>query len=175
MIIKDVENFYKIITLKEFRRTKDVRFDVLDASLIPRIDSFDRVIHGPGALSPGSVGNVEHPWYMHPYQEDNLMVLRGTRRIDIYTPKHGKVEHFSVTADKVCRGNKVCHTGSAMLVWSCGVFHRIVSCPDQGSISLNFAVRYEGFDIRTNFNIYDLDTKSGEYEIIRAGHLDQQT
>ena len=175
MILEEVENLYKIITLKELRRTKDVRFDVLDTSLLPRIDSFDRVIHAPGALSPGSVDEVEHPWYMHPHQEDNLMVLHGTRYIDIYTPEHGKVEHFSVTADKVCHGNEVCYTGAAMLVWPCGVFHRIVSCPEQGSCSVNFAVHYEGFDIQTNFNIYDLDTESGKCEVIRAGHLDQQS
>ena len=175
MILEEVENFYRIVTLKEIRRTKDVQFDVLDTSLIPHIDSFDRVIHAPGALSPGSVGNVEHPWYMHTHQEDNLMVLHGERSIDIYTPEHGKVEHFSVTADKVCHGDEVCYTGAAMLVWPCGVFHRIVSSPEEGSSSVNFAVRYEGFDIRTNFNIYDLDTESGKCEVIRAGHLDQQS
>jgi hypothetical protein len=174
MILEEVENLYRIITLEELRRTNNVRFDALDISLIPRIDGIDRVMHAPGALSPGSVGKVKHPWYMHPHQEDNLMVLHGTRSIDIYTPEHGKVEHFTVTADKVCRGKEVCYTGAVMLVWPCGVFHRVASCPEQGSSSVNFAVRYEGFDIRTNFNIYDLDTESGKYEVIRAGHLDQQ-
>jgi hypothetical protein len=174
MILEQVENFYKIVTLKEMRKTKNVRFDVLDTTLIPHIDSCDRVIHGPGASSPGAVGDVEHPWYMHPHQEDNLMVLHGTRYIDIYTPAHGKVEHFSVTADSVCHGDEVCYAGAAMLVWPCGVFHRIVSCPEQGSSSVNFAVHYEGFDIKTNFNVYDLDTETGKYEVIRAGHLDQQ-
>jgi len=175
VILEEVENLYKIISLKEFRKTKNVRFDVLDTSLIPHIDSFDRVIHGPGALSPGSVGDVDHPWYMHPHQEDNLMVLYGTRHIDIYTPNHGKIEHFTVSADKISRGNESCFPGAAMLVWPRNVFHRIVSCPEQGSGSVNFAVRYEGFDIRTNFNIYDLNTETGKYEVIRAGHLDQQT
>ena len=174
MIIEEVKNLYRIIPLKEFRRTKNVRFDVLDTALIPHIDSIDRVIHGPGALSPGSVGTVEHPWYMHPHQQDNLMVLHGTRFVEIFTPEHGRVEHFTVTVDKVCHGDKVCYEGAAMLVWPRGVFHRIISCPEQGSISVNFAVHYEGFDIRTNFNIYDLDTESGQFKVIRAGYLDQK-
>lgn len=174
MIIEEVKNFYKIIPLKELRRTKNVRFDVLDTSLIPHIDSVDRVIHGPGARSPGSVGAVERPWYMHPHQADNLMVLHGMRSIDLYSPEIGRVEHFTVTADKVCRENGVCYTGAAMLVWPCGVFHRIVSCPEQGSSSVNFAAHTDGFDIRTNFDIYDLDTESGQFNVIRAGHLDQQ-
>jgi hypothetical protein len=175
MILEEVDNLYRIITLKEIRRTKDVRFDVLDTSVIPHIDSFDRVLHGPGALSPGSVGDIEHPWYMHTHQEDNLMVLHGTRYIDIYTPAHGRIEHFTVTADKVCHGDDTCYTGAAMLVWPRGVFHRIVSCPKEGSSSVNFAVHYEGFDIRTNFNVYDVNTETGDYEVIRAGHLDQQS
>ena len=174
MILEEVDNLYKIITLKPLRKTDNVQFDVLDTSLIPHIDSFDRVLHKPGALSPGSVGNVTHPWYMHPDQEDNLMVLHGTRYVDVYTPEHGKIEHFSVTADKVCHGDEVCYAGAAMLVWPRGVFHRIISCKEEGSASVNFAVHYENFDIKTNFNIYDLDADTGEYEIIRAGHLDQQ-
>ncbi len=174
MILEEVEDLYKIVTLKELRRTESVKFDALDTSLIPHIDGFDRVIHAPGAFSPGSVGNVSHPWYMHPHQEDNLMVLHGTRYIDIYTPKHGKVEHFSVTADHVCHNDEICYTGAAMLVWPRGVFHRIISCSENGSASINFAVRYDGFDIKTNFNIYDLNTNTGEFTVIREGHLDQQ-
>lgn len=174
MILEEVENFYRIITLKELRRTKNVRFDVLDTSQIPHVDSVDRVLHGPGARSPGSVGAVERPWYMHPHQADHLMVLHGMRSVELYTPEHGKVEHFTVTADKICHGAEGCYTGAAMLVWPCRVFHRIVSCPEQGSSSVNFAVHYDGFDIRTNFNIYDLDTETGDFKVIRAGHLDQQ-
>ena len=59
-----------------------------------------------------------------------------------------------------------------MLVWPCNVFHRIRT-DSQGSASMNLAVHHEGFDIRTNFNVYDLDTTTGEYRVIREGHLDQ--
>ena len=119
------------------------------------------------------MGDVEHPWYMHPHQEDNLMVLYGTRYIDVFTPEYGKIESFTVTADKVCRGDRVCYTGAAMLVWPRNVFHRIKSCSEKGSASVNFAVRFKGFDIKTNFNIYDLNTKTKKYQVIREGHLDQ--
>ena len=60
----------------------------------------------------------------------------------------------------------------AMLVWPWYVFHRIVSGLE-GSASLNFAVHYEGLDMRTNFNIYDLDMASGAYRMIREGFRDQ--
>ena len=173
MILEEVKGLYKIITLKEIRRTNKVKFDALDLNLIPHADAFDRVIHEPGAISPGAVGTIKRPWYMHPHQEDNLMVLHGTRYIDIYTLEHGKIETFTVTPEKVCRGDRICYTGAAMLVWPTNVFHRIRSCTSQGSASVNFAIRFKGFDIKTNFNIYDLNTKTGKHRVIRKGHLDQ--
>lgn len=171
-IIKEIPGLYRIIPLRVFRRTPGVFFDLVPMELLPRIDGIDRVIHEHGALSPGPLGNVDHPWYMHCYQEDNLLVLHGTRYVDIYTQKHGKVERFIVSTDMVKHNDDVIFNGPSMLVWPCGVFHRIRS-GETGSASLNFAVRHEGFDIRTNFSIYDLDTESGEFRMIREGHLDQ--
>ena len=101
------------------------------------------------------------------------MVLYGTREIDIYTPEHGKIEHFTVTPEYVCHNGEKCYNGAVMLVWPCGVFHRIVSDAKTGSSSINFAVRFDKFDIKTNFNIYDVNTETGEYKVIRKGELDQ--
>jgi hypothetical protein len=53
------------------------------------------------------------------------------------------------------------------------VFHRIESDPVTGSASLNFAARLEGYDVLMNFNIYDLDPRTGEFIVIREGRLDQ--
>jgi hypothetical protein len=52
------------------------------------------------------------------------------------------------------------------------VFHRVVS-GKLGSASLNLATHHEGFDINTNFNVYDLNTETGRFECVRAGHFDQ--
>jgi len=43
----------------------------------------------------------------------------------------------------------------------------------RGHSAINFAVHYEGIDIRTNFNIYDLDTETGKFRVIREGYIDQ--
>jgi len=173
MVIEEVEGLYSIIALKVLRRTPNVCFDALEMSQISPVASIDRVLHGPGALSPGSVGAVEHPWYMHTHQEDNLMVLHGTRYVELYTPEHGKIEKFTVTPDKVSMENGRWHTGAVMLTWPCHVFHRIVSCPKEGSASINLAAHLEGFDIRTNFNVYDLDPATGKFWVVREGYLDQ--
>lgn len=171
-IIEEVEGLYRILELTPFRKTPGVTFDIFPMDAAPRIDGIDRVIHDHNAISPGSVGDVKRPWYLHQHQEDNLMVLHGVREVDIYTPKHGRVEHFTVYPDKILKNGELIVEGGAVLVWPTGVFHRIVSGPD-GSASVNLAVRHEGFDIRTNFSIYDLNTDTGEYRVIRQGYQDQ--
>lgn len=172
-ILEEVEGLYRIVALQAVRRTPGVRFDMVQLEALLRIDALDRVLHDGGAVSPGPVGDIERPWYMHTSQDDNLLVLHGTRDVDIYTPAHGRVEHFTVTAEHVMRDGKVLHEGAAMLVWPRGVFHRIVSDPIVGSASLNLATHYDGFDIETNFSVYDLNTETGAYRVIRKGALDQ--
>ena len=110
---------------------------------------------------------------MHPHQDDNLIVLFGTRSVDIYTPEHGKIETFKVTPDKVFKNGKLLYDGPAMLVWPCYVFHRVESF-EEGSASLNFAVHYEGLDMDTNFNIYDVNTTTKDVKMIRKGIEDQK-
>lgn len=79
---------------------------------------------------------------------------------------------FRVTPEEIRLGDELIYDQPAILVWHRGVFHRILSGA-HGSASLNLATRYEGFDIRTNFSIYSLNTNSGEYHEIRTGFLDQ--
>lgn len=173
LICEEVAGLYRVVRLKLLRRTPGVIFDLAPMELLPRIDGIDRVLHAGGACSPGAVGDVARPWYMHPNQADNLMVLHGIRHVELYTPGHGRIESFVVTPEGVSRDGKPLCDGPAMLVWPCNVFHRIHSDEQLGSASVNFAVRTEGFDIKTNFNIYDLDPASGKYETIRLGYLDQ--
>lgn len=171
-IIDEIPGIYRIIQLNPFRQTPGVTFDLFPMDALSRIDSIDRVLHDHGAISPGPAGGVAQPWYMHPAQDDNLLVLHGRREVDIYTPDHGLVEHFSVLPNEIWKNGTLLYAGGALLVWPRYVFHRIVSGPE-GSASLNLAVRYEGFDIRTNFNSYDLDVETGESSMIRAGYEDQ--
>lgn len=167
------QGFYRILPLKEFRRTEGVAFHILKPAEMPRIDGIDRVIHTTNAYSPGPVGNIERPWYMHPHQDDNLIVLAGLREVDLYHPPSGRLLHFTVTPDSIRSGTEVLYQEPAILAWPRGVFHRIVSGP-AGSASLNLATRYDGFDVATNFSIYDLDLETAAYREIRRGALDQK-
>ena len=85
-IIDEIKGLYKIIAFDAFRKTPGVVFDMIPVHLFGKVSAVDRVLHEKGAVSPGSVGDVEKPWYMHEYQDDNLVVLSGTRYVDIYTP-----------------------------------------------------------------------------------------
>ena len=171
-IIAEVPGFYKVLALQPFRKTAGVAFDILPKDMLPQIDAIDRVIHKHKAVSPGPIDDVNEPWYMHPHQDDNLLVLQGARYVDIYTRGHGKIESFVITPEKLEHNGKILYDGPALLVWPRTVFHRIKSGED-GSASINLATHHEGIDMRTNFNIYDLDPETGKFKVIREGHLDQ--
>jgi len=170
--ITEMPGFYRVIALTPFRRTAGVSFDLVPMESLPAINAIDRVIHQHGASSPGPVAGVKRPWYMHTQQEDNLLVLLGRRTVEIYTVERGCVETFVVEPERVTSGGRVVCDRPAMLVWPRRVFHRITS-GEQGSISLNFAVRDPDCDMKTNFNIYDVDTENGVFTLVREGHLDQ--
>lgn len=163
---------YRLIPLRQLRRTAGVLFDEIVPSDIPSIQGIDRVIHKANGISPGPCEGVKRPWYMHPGQDDNLLVLQGERFIDIYCSKEKKAASFIVTPDKVYKNDKLYCNQPAMVVWPAGIFHRIIS-GSEGSISINFATRGPQFDLSNNFNIYDLDIESGEYKVVRNGALDQ--
>jgi hypothetical protein len=172
-IIDEVPGLYRIISLHVLRRTPGVDFDFVPHEAVPRIDGIDRVVHTKGAYSPQPVAGIERPWYMHPWQEDNLLVLHGIRRVDLYSKNHGKVEHFEVAPDYIRKNEELLTDQPAMLGWPRHVFHRIHSDDQLGSASINFAVRDENIDLDTNFNIYDLNTETGAHRVIREGLLDQ--
>lgn len=171
-LIDEVPGLYRILRLHPFRKTPGVIFDQLPMEELSRVDALDRVIHTGAAISPGPVEGVERPWYMHPNQADNLVVLTGVRYVDVYAVKHGRIEQFEVTPDTIKKNGKVVAEGGALLVWPRGVFHRIRS-GQNGSASLNIAQHYPGFDLRTNFNIYDLNPEEGTFRVIREGYRDQ--
>ena len=167
---------YRLIPLRLLRRTRGVKFDEMVPSDIPKIHGIDRVIHAPNSISPGPVEDItppcKRPWYMHTGQDDNLMVVQGTRYIDIFCPKQKKKESFIVSPDKIYKNEKLYYDGPAMIVWPAGIFHRIIS-GEEGSISINFSTRTKNFDLKDNFNIYNLNTNTGEYVVVKEGDEDQ--
>lgn len=174
-VIEQVEGLYRVIALAPVRRTPGVQFHALSGDGLPRTDALDHVVHTRGAVSPGPVGAVARPWYWHPHQEDHLLVLHGERTVELYTQAAGRVVTFVTTADRITCEGRVIHEGPAFLCWPVRVFHRVTSHADLGSASINLARRdLEEFDPRTNFNIYEVDTASGEFALLREGWKDDR-
>lgn len=168
----EVKGLYKIIDLIKFRETPGVRFDILPKSILEGTAGVDRVIHDSFAISPGPIGDVKRPWYMHTHQSDHLIVLHGKRYVELYSTEHGKIEQFVVEPSRIFKNGELICDYPAILSWPREVFHRIES-KEEGSASINFAFRYEGLDPKTNFSIYQLDVESGQYKVVREGHKDQ--
>ena len=172
-VIDEVPGLYRAVPLNTFRRTPGVFFENVPTRAFPRIDAIDRVVHVSRAQSPGPVDTVERPWYMHTHQDDNLIVLFGIRKVELYTKDHGRIEQFEISPERIKHGDEIVYDGPAMLSWPHLVFHRVRSS-DEGSTAINFAVHHEGMDMKTNFNIYDLDVATGRFSVIREAYLDQQ-
>ncbi len=172
MVIDRIDGLYEVVSMKPFRKTEGVVFDLVPKEIVEKTASVDRVIHEHNAISPGSIGDIERPWYFHPFQMDNLLVLNGYRTVELYNKDYGKIVIFEIHPDKIYKNGELIYEGGVMLKWPTKVFHRITS-GEEGSASLNFAIRKEGFDIKTNFNIYNLDVDTGKFNLLREGYKDQ--
>jgi len=170
--ILEAPGFFAVLPLKPFRKTPGVIFDSVPLEYIPGLCAVQRVLHQGSAISPGPVGGVARPWYMHPFQDDNLVVLQGERRVELYDAKTKTLAEFLVAPDALYKDGSLLADAGVMLSWPKNVFHRIQS-GGEGSASLNFAVHHPGMDPRLNFSIYDLDTATGAFKMIREGYKDQ--
>ena len=119
-----------------FRETDSVIF--YDIS-VEESNASDLVIHTGPAISPppDCVGGKQ--FYIHSFQDDVNRVIQGERTFELVNrdwkyPYH--IVHLNV------------HSGA--LVIPRGTFHRSESGPD-GSIVINQAKRYDGFDASAEF------------------------
>ncbi len=171
-IIKENLEHYRILKVPVFRKTEGVTFDNVPLKEVKPINAIDRVIHETNAISPGPTKGVERPWYMHPHQADNLIVLQGVRQVELYSMHKEQLAKFEVGPDYIKQDGELVFEGGCMLTWPTHVFHRIITGPE-GSASINFANHNENIDMETNFNIYELDLDTGKFEVLRKGALDQ--
>jgi hypothetical protein len=165
------EWLFHIIPFSLLRHTDNVDFHSIP--YLDQINSMDRVIHSPWAVSPWKVWEVAEWWYMHPSQEDNLITTSWTRIVELYHPKFSdwKIEKFELW-DKYIKHNwKIICDWPGILGWPTWVYHRNNS--PEGSASLNLWIRFKGFNVDTEFNIYDIDLKTNKVSVIRKGSLDQ--
>jgi hypothetical protein len=119
-----------------FRETEDVIF--YDIS-VDESNAADLVVHTGAAISPPNDSVGAKQFYIHSFQDDYNRVVSGERTFELvnYTWKYPyHIVHLNRT--------------SGALVIPRGTFHRSVS-GDNGSIVINQAKRYDGFDPNAEF------------------------
>lgn len=168
-IIKKVEGLYHVIPLQKLRHTENVDFEVM--SFFEEFNWIDIVTHQPWARSPWKVNEKWNHWYMHPSQEDNMITLSWNRFVELYTKAHWKIETFEISHERIKLNWEIVLEWPWILGWPTWVFHRNYS--PEGSVSINFAVRWSHFNLDTEFNIYDLNINTWEVHIARIWKLDQ--
>ena len=119
-----------------FRETQDVIF--YDIS-VEESNASDLVIHTGSAISPPDDCVGSKQFYIHGFQDDYNRVVQGERTFELVNlqwkyPYH--IVHLNV------------HSGA--LIIPRGTFHRSVS-GENGSIVINQAKRYEGFNPSEEF------------------------
>tara|TARA_B100000282_G_C31720127_1_gene485545 strand:- start:117 stop:590 length:474 start_codon:yes stop_codon:yes gene_type:complete len=119
-----------------FRETEDVIF--YDIS-VEESNASDLVVHTGAAVSPPDDLVGAKQFYIHHYQDDHNRVLSGERTFELINfewkyPYH--IVHLNV------------HSGA--LIIPRGTYHRSQSGED-GSIVINQAKRYDGFDSGSEF------------------------
>ena len=119
-----------------FRETEDVIF--YDIS-VDESNAADLVVHTGTAISPPNDSVGAKQFYIHSFQDDYNRVVSGERTFELvnYTWKYPyHIVHLNRT--------------SGALVIPRGTFHRSVS-GENGSIVVNQAKRYDGFDPNAEF------------------------
>ena len=161
---------FKLIPLKNVQRASSFRIDNLIVQNGMNITGIFREIHGPKTKS--SIGsenitkkmfNIQHnkneeAWYQNRFEKNNLMVLNGSRNVDLYCPRTDKKENLIINEDNIYRNGKLYYGCPAIISWSGDLFHKTESS-ENGSFSLNI--------IENNYVIKELtqDIKSNtDYE-----------
>ena len=142
-------NFKKHIV---FRETSDVIF--YDIS-VEESNASDLVVHSGAALSPPNDCVGAKQFYIHSFQDDYNRVVSGHRTFELVNYDWKYPYHIV---------NLNVHNGALFIPR--GTFHRSESGKD-GSIVINQAKRYDGFDATTEFTPVSCAEDMKLYNILR--------
>ena len=135
-----------------FRETEDVIF--YDIS-VEESNASDLVVHTGAAISPPNDSVGAKQFYIHSFQDDYNRVVSGTRTFELINFQW-KCPYHIVRLDR----------SHGALFIPRGTFHRSVS-GEEGSIVINQAHRYEGFDASAEFYPVSCATNIELYNILR--------
>ena len=134
-----------------FRETEDVIF--YDIS-VDESNAADLVVHTGAAISPPDDGVGAKQFYIHEYQDDYNRVVSGLRTFELVN-NTWKYPYHIVKLD----------VRSGALIIPAKTWHRSVS-GEEGSIVINQAKRYKGFNASDEFKPVSAAENSLLYKIL---------
>ena len=98
----------------------------------------------------------EEIWYQNRFEKNNLMVLNGSRYLDLYCQRTYKKENLIIHEDNIYRNGKLYYGSPAIISWSGDLFHKTES-GENGSFSLNiieknYVIQEITQDIKSNID-----------------------
>ena len=143
------------VTFRKHRVFKETDSVIFYDITVEESNASDLVVHEGAAVSPPDDFAGAKQFYIHSFQDDYNRVVSGTRTFELINPQW-KCPYHIVRLDR----------SHGALFIPRGTFHRSVS-GEEGSIVINQAHRYEGFDASAEFYPVSCATNMELYNTIR--------
>ena len=144
------------VTFRKHRVFKETDSVIFYDITVEESNASDLVVHEGAAVSPPDDFAGAKQFYIHSFQDDYNRVVSGTRTFELINLKW-KCPYHIVRLDR---------SHGAVFIPR-GTFHRSVS-GEEGSIVINQAHRYEGFDASAEFYPVSCATNMELYNILRS-------
>jgi len=143
------------VTFRKHRVFKETDSVIFYDITVEESNASDLVVHEGAAVSPPDDFAGAKQFYIHSFQDDYNRVVSGTRTFELINLQW-KCPYHIVRLDR----------SHGALFITRGTFHRSVS-GEEGSIVINQAHRYDGFDASAEFYPVSCATNMELYNILR--------
>ena len=144
------------VSFRKHRVFKETDSVIFYDITVEESNAADLVVHEGPAVSPPDDFAGAKQFYIHSFQDDYNRVVSGTRTFELINLQW-KCPYHIVRLDR----------SHGALFIPRGTFHRSVS-GEEGSIVINQAHRYEGFDASAEFYPVSCATNMELYNILRS-------
>ena len=144
------------VSFRKHRIFKETDSVIFYDITVEESNASDLVVHEGPAVSPPNDFAGAKQFYIHSFQDDYNRVVSGTRTFELINLQW-KCPYHIVRLDR----------SHGALFIPRGTFHRSVS-GEEGSIVINQAHRYEGFDASAEFFPVSCATNMELYNILRS-------
>ena len=144
------------VSFRKHRVFKETDSVIFYDITVEESNASDLVVHEGAAVSPPDDFAGAKQFYIHSFQDDYNRVVSGTRTFELINLQW-KCPYHIVRLDR----------SHGALFIPRGTFHRSVS-GEEGSIIINQAHRYDGFDASAEFYPVSCATNMELYNILRS-------